>query len=331
MWTTSRHALEAADRRICELLVRRSLEEGGRLYTREPQPERWSDGLSKSLHEVIYRGWQPLALCRLILDRVTGSLRGWKTFDPKEPPAGWQAAARAKPVKEKAKLQWLERHVEHRIGRPVPISGFVEYPAPERTSRSVFEGTAWEPIAGETILIRHNSETGDFMGWRHEAWFNREPGPFPAIPVQELQASVEQSPLFPPGMRFVDHWPSGDRAGHHELLWVRYHEGEEVENDTVYVSVSLVDRRIAECVINWSPLDQNLDLEPGAAFAAFPEAFDRHFPGSLRCGTPVRKYIEIPKQSIKPRVWAASAIHDSGPVQICIGNGGRVLRVDSVV
>jgi len=169
------------------------------------------------------------------------------------------------------------------------------------------------------------------MGWRHAAWFRRsEPADIPAKEEEELRSGVETQTLFPKDMRRADGRLSTDRPGHYELLWERSEAGETVENDTFYACVNRFTGRAAECVNNWSTLVPELDLDAGAARAVLANAYAAHFPDAIRCGALRRMYVEIPGQPVKPRAWVANAIDASGPVQIAVGNGGEVLRVDSV-
>jgi len=48
---------------------------------------------------------------------------------------------------------------------------------------------------------------------------------------------------------------------------------------------------VAECVINWSPLDPALDIDASAAAASFPSAFERHFPVASAAARPSANYI----------------------------------------
>lgn len=114
------------------------------------------------------------------------------------------------------------------------------------------------------------------------------------------------------------------------MLWTRFEQGEEVENDTLYACVNRFTGKAAECVLNWSPLVQELNLDAPAAMEAFEAAFAQQFPGAIRCGMVRRMFVEIPGQTAKQRAWVANAMDTSGPVQITLGSGGTLLRADSV-
>jgi len=221
--------------------------------------------------------------------------------------------------------------VEARIQGAIRVERLAAIPVGEPPHTQVFEADVWSTIPGEQVLIRMNADTGDLMGWRHAGWFCRsESSDIPAREEEELRSGVEALALFPQDLRRADGWLSTDRSGHYELLWKRFEKGEEVENDTFYACVNRFTGQAAECASNWSTLSPELDLDAGAARAVLATAYAAHFPDAVGCGALRRMYVEIPGESTKPRAWVANAVDASGPVQIAVGNGGKVLRVDSV-
>jgi hypothetical protein len=329
MWTNEKAAIETVDQSLFELIGISSLQGNEWLYTRNPRPERWSDGLAKNLFEVVYHCWRPWQLTRFLWDPKTETLGDLETFNIDHPPADWAPSGQA--VADERQMSVLRSGIQARLGQEVRISHLNQRPLLPTEEKTTFESRLWTVDPKEEILIRHDADTGALLGWRHATWFSDEPGPATDQPVGNLNDVVEALDLFPQGMKPIDDWPASDRGNHHELLWTRYHEDEEVENDTLFASVNRQTRRVAECVLNWSDLDHDLDLDSDEAASALDVAFAQHFPEAVRCGIPRRLYIELPGQTKKKRAWAANAIDDAGPVQICIGNGGQVLRVDSVV
>ena len=331
MWTSDQAALAAADQRFCELLGCASLRLEDRLYTRLPQPERWSTGLCKRLFDVQYRGWQPSLRLRLVWDPERQQEVAWNDFPFREPPADWQRDPLASPVTDTVQLERLRRHVQDRLRQSVYVDKWVSHPRRGQPRCTVFEGEIWAAIPNEQILIRLNADTGDLMGWRHAAWFAPGDASEPAgLDEEALRQAVEALALFPRGMARGDAWSSTDRPGHCEMLWRRFEQGEEVENDTLYACVNRFSGKVAECVLNWSPLVRELNLDAPAALEAFAAVFTQQFPGAIRCGTVRRMYVEIPDQAAKRRAWVANAMDTSGPVQIALGSGGVLLRADSV-
>ncbi len=331
MWTAKDAALQDADSRLLELLEIDSLRSSGSLYTRVLVAERWSEGLAKNIFEVQYKGWRPWCLVRLVWDSLYQAEAEWQSFEWERPPDDWQKDPAMRAVEAPEERERLRRIIEAKLGQEVEITGFVEYPSSTQDGMQVFEGEVWAAIPKEEILIRLNADTGDLMGWRHEGWFRVEEGEEGLEKgVDELQETVESMPIFPPGLQFEDAWPSTDRSGHLEMIWTRLFQGELVENDALYACVNRYSGRVPECLINWSELDQALDIQADQAVGVLDKAFDQHFPGAVRCGALRRMYVEIPGQTVKPRAWVANAIDDSGPVQICVGKGGAVLRVDSI-
>jgi hypothetical protein len=329
MWTGEEAAIQAVDQRLFELIGISSLRGSDLIYSRKVLNERWSDGLTKNLYEVIYRSWQPWQLLRSLWDPKSQTLSDLETFRWDSPPADWKISGQA--VDDEIQLSMIHSRIQARLGQEVQISDLSEESSVLSAGKITLECRLWSAVPNDEILIRHDADTGALLGWRHATWFDDEPGPALDQPADDLNAVVEALDLFPQGMRQADQWPASDHANHHELLWTRFHEDEEVENDTLYASVNRKTRQVAECVLNWSGLDHDLDLDSQGALAAFDAAFAQHFPGAVRCGALRRLYIEIPGQTRKKRAWAANAIDDAGPVQICVGNGGQVLRVDSVV
>ena len=328
MWTSDPAALETADRHLCQLLGIPALRTAERLYTRSPAPERWSDGLAKRLFDVTYTGWQSARLFRLRWDPIRHLETAWQEFHVTEPPIDWHELPQAAPVANANLRDRIAELIQTHFPHPVQLFDLLAYGKPQRPT--LFDGEVWAAIPGETILIRLNADTGDFMGWRHNNWFAESPADAPPPDEESLRQIVESLPLFPKGLRRGDAWPSTDRPGHFEMLWNRFEDGEEVENDTLFATVNAATGRVPECVLNWSPLTRDLDLDPAAASQAFLAAFDREFPGAVRCGTVRRMFIELPGQSAKPRAWVANAIADSGPVQIALGTAGAILRTDSL-
>ncbi len=334
MWTTDPTALETADRHLCGLLGIPALRTAHRLYTRTAAPERWSDGLAKCLFDVTYNGWHSPRLFRLRWNPQLHAETAWQEFPVTEPPIDWHALPQVAPVTDSALRARIAAQVQSHFPQPVQLFDLLSYGRPQRPT--LFDGEVWAALPGEQILIRLNSDTGDLMGWRHNNWFAPESPATPDAPpppppdLESLRQRVESLPLFPKGLRRDDAWPSTDRPGHLEMLWKRFEDGEEVENDSFYATVNVATGRVPECVLNWSTLTRDLDLDPAAASLAFQTAFAREFPGAVRCGRVRRMFIELPGQSAKPRAWVANAIADSGPVQIALGPNGAILRTDSL-
>jgi hypothetical protein len=345
MWTSNHAALDTADRRLCELLGIPAPRTAERLYTRTAAPERWSDGLAKRLFDVIYTGWQSPRLFRLRWDPLRNVETAWQEFHIAEPPIDWHALPQATPVTDSALRARIVAQVQSHFSQPVHLFDLLSYGRPQ--SPTLFDGEIWSALPREQILIRLNADTGDLMGWRHNNWFadgtrgvsvgqNQTPSasegpPAPPPPDEEsLRQKVESLPLFPKGLQRADAWPSTDRPGHMEMLWKRFEDGEEVENDSLYAAVNVTTGQVPECVLNWSTLTRDLDLDPAAARQALHSAFAQQFPGAVRCGMVRRMFVELPGQTAKPRAWVANAIAASGPVQIALGPGGAILRTDSI-
>ncbi len=331
MWTGEDAALEVTDGYLCALLGMSSLRSESRLYTRRAGRARWSEGLAKSLFEVHYLGWEPTLLVHLSWDAREGRVVGWERARRPRPRQGWPRPAEDADLRDPVLGARLVDEVMDRLGEAIRVQRIAALPREGAPDIQLFEADLWSPIPGEEILIRVNADTGDLMGWRHAGWFRGgEPPDATARDQEGLCAAVEGLSLFPRGMRRGDGWLSTDRPGHHELLWGRFEDGEEVENDTFYACVNRYTGQVAECMCNWSELAPSLDLDAAGAQVALDRAFKEHFPGAVRCGGLRRMYVEIPGQSVKPRAWVASGVDTSGPVQIAVGNGGEVLRVDSV-
>jgi hypothetical protein len=332
MWTNNPTALETADRHLCRLLGLPALRTADRLYTRTAAPERWSDGLAKRLFDVSYTGWQSPRLFRLRWDPQRNAETAWQEFHITEPPIDWHALPQAAPLTDPALRARMVAHVQSHFPQSVQVFDLLSYGRPGRPT--LFDGEIWSAIPGEQILIRLNADSGDLMGWRHNNWFAESAAANPDAPAapdeESLRQSVEALPLFPKGMKRDNAWLSTDRPGHMEMLWKRFEDGEEVENDSLYATVNVATGQVPECVLNWSTLTRDLDLDPTAARQAFLAAFAQEFPGAVRCGTVRRMFIELPGQTTKPRAWVANAIADSGPVQIALGSGGVILRTDSI-
>jgi len=328
MWTSEEQALKTADRHLLDLLGIPALRTDTHHFTSALEPERWSDGLAKNLVDVRYRGWELTAILFLETDVDADEVFEWTTRPPTvvgDPPPG------ATPVVDPERLVRVLDHVKGQHGGEHRVEGLIELPSDPGADECVFRGRLFEPAEREEVLIRLNGDNGLLMGWRHEGWFFAPGDPVgPSRSVDELQDQVEALPVFPQGYRAIDEWPSTDRPGHHEMLWGRYEKDEEVENDTLYASVNVHTGRAAECLVNRSDLDADLDFDAGAAMTAADPASAADFPGAVRCGAPRRMNVEIPGETVKPRAWIFNATDDSGPVQIALGCGGKLLRVDSI-
>lgn len=69
-----------------------------RFFTREAEPERWSDGLAKRLFTVVYRTWAPGEHGRLVLDPQSGAFSSWEAYPWRRAPDGWKETPGSCPV-----------------------------------------------------------------------------------------------------------------------------------------------------------------------------------------------------------------------------------------
>jgi hypothetical protein len=330
LWTREPEALAAADRMLAAILGVERLEGERRIYLREEPKVSWSEGLAKSVLEVLYRGFDLAGEARIVIDpAIPGEPRA-HVFRPGEAPsiAPHRVPSKLRPEdRERLRLAACRALEES----DVALRSVQAFPESDRPRHVLVVGAAFVPAPHESIRLKIDADTGRFLAYRHDGWFCRgKADPALLEGTERLLGAVEASPFFLAGARRADTWDATDVRHHVEALWKRFEGGEEVENDFVYASVNRLTGCVAELTVNRSDLEPELGLGPEDADRALERAFAKHFPSARRCGFVRRMFVELPGRARKPRAWVANGVNAVGPVQIAVGDSGDVLRVDSV-
>ncbi len=184
---------------------------------------------------------------------------------------------------------------------------------------------AWSKLPEDKTRLRFEAGSGQFIDWLHNPWCRGIGAPCPE--EDEAREVVEAREGFSEGYHFHESWPDTSTPSHRILIWKRYVDGDLVEHDTAYANVRGGDLEIAQLLTVVSPLDAGLDLNEEAGDDALGDAFREQFPDSVRCGTIRRVYILLEDEPVRRLAWVGNAIDQGRPLEVAVGSGGEVLRV----
>lgn len=196
---------------------------------------------------------------------------------------------------------------------------------PPGSLRHRVEAQIWSQVPGDTTRLRFEAGGGEFIDWLHHPWLSPNGATCPG--EDEAREVVEARAEFPDGYRFHESEPDSHSSSHRDLYWKRYGDGDLVEHDTAYASVRGGDLEIGQLLAVASPLDPRLDLNEGAGDAALGDAFRERFPDSVRCGEIRRVYVQIEGERTRRLAWVGNAIDQGRPIEVAVGSGGEVIRV----